>query len=486
MYMYLSQYLIIIAGECRAFQSLPLNYSMTETILIEHGWVSSAKECDIFNQYFSSKYLLLYRAIARPQSTAFKHDRVFFTVYSNKGKGIRFVCRKNSALPTVNFQSEKGAGCSSKMSIIYFELAFSEEFLIVTKGGLNAKTSVLMIEPSQKESVLAECAHSLESPKELSRSTGGILVHHGDSDLIPTICGGEAADTGLVNEMCHSLSDPKSHRQYSGILKEKRIGAASLVIGNGTTLWVTGGYNYNSYFYTYFDSTEIVELDGPESGEGDGHHFISRHGPSLPRKLCLHCLAKVGHNIAILVGGYKKMHGSEGKLFTEELTWLVNLETMAWTLLAQMNTARSNHVCGVIKDVRAIKIVVAAGGNKLASGNFQSIKTVELLVIDEEKWEYGPYLPVAMRDASCVTSSDQRRMYVVGGITGDDITNAGYQKLSSIFELQCPTSLDCYWMTVYQMSRPMYQGLVFVLPADSIQATWEPTVQCPSLGMIVL
>ncbi len=50
----------VVLGECRTLLPLSLDNALTETILIDHGWVSSAKDCGSFLDHFVSKWVSEY------------------------------------------------------------------------------------------------------------------------------------------------------------------------------------------------------------------------------------------------------------------------------------------------------------------------------------------------------------------------------------------------------------------------------------------
>ncbi len=423
------------------------------------------------------------------------------TVYSNNAKTVRFICRKYEALLSSDSKANTGNYLHIIPSILLYYLIqclVEDEFIIVTNGGPSAKTQVFNVIEQGSEydgthsrrSDLVECAHSLESPQEVDWGTGGFLVHDKKDNYTAIICGGRDTDDSTIeNGFCFSHNDPNIQRQFSGALSETRIGAASLIIDGGPLLWITGGKNSK---HGSFSSTEIVQLVESQ--------FVSRAGPSLPRDLHHHCLEKIGPEVAILIGGLTSYQTTGDYIVVyNHISWSVNLETMAWTLQAQLTTPRQKHVCGVIRiaegdDSGDQVIIVAAGGDReWHDGSVVVQQSVEFLVWDSinedgdslmySNWEAGPNLPLAVRDASSITTANQNRMYVVGGSTGA-YNEVNFMQLSIILELSCPSMAACAWTNVYEMDRPMSKGIMFSVPTKPMTGNMIPDVSCPMLDQI--
>ncbi len=300
---------------------------------------------------------------------------------------------------------------------------------------------------------------------------------HGSDNFKSIICGGEEVDDFSENEMCYSLSELSHRLQHPGKLQASRIGAASLVINNGTSFWITGGKDNNHLFQT----SEIVELT--ETGDS----LITREGPTLPKKLRHHCLTRVGPSIAIMVGG-DKCQDDTGHCF-EQSSWSINLDSMIWSLQGPLNMAREKHACCVLKDSsdpdNARKIIVASGGDGWMLDSRQVLRSVETLIVEDESfltWEHGPNMPMAIRDTASVTNADQLKMFIIGGSTSQH-ESIDFEVLSTIFELQCP-GLQCHWQLVFEMSKPSFKGLAFILPSTVMSAKWKPDIACPHFGNV--
>ncbi len=366
-----------------------------------------------------------------------------------------------------------------------------DQLLIVTNGGTNTKTQVLKFGSFGDEAVAVEevheCANSLEFQKELQWATGGVIAVN--EEIV--ICGGTEVESSAENQMCFSHGDSHVHKlAQTGALRETRIGAASLVIDNGTTLWITGGHNSKNRLQT----TETVTMDPKTTG------LVVALGLNLPKTLSYHCLTKVSDGLAFLTGGEKyevtDQTGEDLEVYSEGLSWSINFNTMSWTTESQMEIPRSRHSCGALKDSMSSdssrKVIVVAGGETKQYGEQEVLQSVELLVIEDKasfmvssrqglEWAQGPYLPAPILDAASVVTADQLKMYVIGGSTYVQGI-AEFQPLATIYEFHC-SDLQCEWKQVYEMRRSMTGGLAFFMPSDSIEADLtQHDAKCPKFN----
>ncbi len=271
----------------------------------------------------------------------------------------------------------------------------------------------------------------------------------GGSDFSVLVCGGQEEKTNVKHDQCHILNgDPTDWPTSGGVLQVPRVGAASLVTDNRTSLWVTGGFNNDKLA---LETTEFVKLQDST--------LESSYGPNLPNPdgLKYHCLEKTGSASAIVIGGQDKSNRSQS------LTWSVDIATMAWKLTGSLNTNKSRHACGVLRDESEQgKLIVVAAGGVTEKGFLTS--TVELLILRDDNnaadkidpvWRLGPNLPTQVSNAASATTSGQQKLFVIGG----------KQDSSSVFELQCDL-LDCFWktMTVHGWTSPTANSLALSLP----------------------
>ncbi len=339
-------------------------------------------------------------------------------------------------------------------------------------GFLGESTSRSKIEVIRlAEDMTMRCAHSLTIATVLSDATGSIMFHKGEP--VPVVCGGINSFTQVVNQMCYSLSDP--FEQYSGPMLSPRVGAASLVIDDGRTLWVTGGYSDS----TIYKTTSYTQIGGSNStlasvGSGEDLIFSRRY----------HCMAKIDQSTAILLGGKSK----DGKF--QYMTWSIDINVMEWRPKMSLNTGRSRHVCGVLKDLSLpdMKYVIAAGGE--ASDGIVT-DTVEVVIVPENgsnfhsnfaPWEYGPKLPEAISNPVGSTTGNQSKILVIGGSTSSE--HPAVLGTSSVYVMSC-SALQCQWGKLdYEISRPdANNGLALMLPPTNPMEVRSSQFECKAVNM---
>ncbi len=358
-----------------------------------------------------------------------KHE--FFLAYSNKDNTVRITCplQANS------------------------NITGNEVFMVTVSSWANES----FIEVFEWNDVgdLWKCTHTMTSYNKLLKDgTGGVLSSQSLENFTIVICGGQTlddsnSDLASNNEGCITVSEQYS--KASGSLFIPRIDAASLVIDNGNSLWVTGGYDGVSSL----SASELIQPhDDPDptliSFSEKQRLLYSRRG---------HCLVKIGPNVAILTGGVSNYFKREDKTLT------VNISTMDWKEKVPLNIGRSNHACGVLIDLESqMKIAVTAGGTE----NGIMTNSVEILKAESEEqfhnsvrmWEFGPNLPDAMSDAASASTADQGTMFVIGGTTSNNDDGSTY-----VHMLQC-ADLQCQWTKLdRELIAPSSHGLAFLLPS---------------------
>ncbi len=252
---------------------------------------------------------------------------------------------------------------------------------------------------------------------------------------LPIICGGSS------NDKCYLLNteDSSSLPKVVGIMREQRMGAASVAVKNRSTLWLTGGHRQLENEAT--DKTEWINvsmaLSSPES---------LAKGLNLPMPLAYHCLQMVSPDLAILFGGSDWNEGSESSGLSSTWTLDITSGQSIWAPREPMEMGRYKHSCGVIRDVNSssrTRFVVAAGGS---TNNVDKITdSVEFLKVYENEadninvtWEKGPRLPTPLIEAASATTMDQAMVILAGGRgVGEDLSNY-------IFSLRCALGV-CWW-----------------------------------------
>ena len=201
----------------------------------------------------------------------------------------------------------------------------SNHFLIYIDGWTQSRVIVLKLD--QEDSSVTECAHTLIPPENrLIRSTGGILFIPGTAgenhDIpIAVVCGGEfglyisASSNNVPNKHCMILNKHKPPANAiartssslsmafqlsaggTGSLNTQRLGAASVVVDGGRTLWVTSGSGQGtSEFVSLSKNPDIISL--PTNGLGPAFSLTD------------HCLEKISPGVAVLIGGKNSESGS--------------------------------------------------------------------------------------------------------------------------------------------------------------------------------
>ncbi len=273
----------------------------------------------------------------------------------------------------------------------------------------------------------------IHAPYKASKTTGGVLnLKHSEAvPPVPTpvICGG-VTNIGQVVKECFRLG----HDQPLGRLVVDRFRSASIVTGNGSTLWITGGYSYHK---GYEDSTEWIQVSE------DHLSLTASEGVKLPEALADHCLVKIDERLALLYGG-------ESMDIITGHTWTIDLGNLTggWTQLTSLTTPRSGHICGVVRDASSkfLKVVVAAGGDLRKDVN-DPTNNVELYQInhhdnDNREWIAGPTLPYKLRSAASATTQDQTVLIVAGGRLVD-LLYIGRILLFQCSDMICEWKLHC-------------------------------------------
>ncbi len=293
---------------------------------------------------------------------------------------------------------------------------------------------------------LSKCIHSLKTTKNLANPTGGVVAFQGDS--VPIVCGGQEFGSVTENDNCFSLSSQPSD-QIVATSNAARVGAASLVINNGKSIWLTGGFQEGFFLY----STETV-MQNSTSG--------SVEGLVLPVTVAHHCLERIDKHSAILIGGqeFGNSHGDN--------VHIVHFETMDWSKLDSLNLGRRKQVCGVLEDLSSpgMQTVVVAGGD--TSAGFVT-NSVELLNLNKDlnsfgTWNLGPDLPESIGDgAASFTTPDQQKFLVISGRSFTVFSN-----VNNVYELQCPDS-QCQWKKLaLEMKSLAANGLTVMVTAPNL------------------
>ncbi len=250
---------------------------------------------------------------------------IIYKEYSTHGGRYNFICPSNTSTLTMQ-PIEIQAEPTGKFEICYKKKRFhassyqeSGNFIIYVDGWTQSSVVVLKLD----DDVVVECAHAIVPPeKGITQATGGVLTlpdnqdseegtRTGDSFII--VCSGEEVNL-VPNDMCTILRDQRSEKETAahsdgsdavlsagGFLNNDRIGAASLVIDKGTSLWVLGGSDGDNDVQK---DSEIVTIVGHDNNSSIVFQ-TNLVGHNLPQKLVHHCLVAIGPEVAIATGGKK-------------------------------------------------------------------------------------------------------------------------------------------------------------------------------------
>lgn len=263
-------------------------------------------------------------------------------------------------------------------------------------------------------------------PNNIRKATGGLI-----GEKYPLICGGALTDA------CHVIG---KGNQVVAQLMEQKYEASSLVIGGGSALWVTGGYNLDHRVQT----TEIVELN--QSGD----FGVVRQGPQLPKALFGHSMVLINESLAMVIGGSTNIAIGN--------TYFYNFDSKSWSNGPGLSKDRSHHDSAMITDKGTGKqYVVVAGGTGV--GHDGDLDSVEFLDVSSPiAWRVGPKMPKALTLHKMVSLNDS--VVVIGGFDG-----FSYQ--SAIYELTC-SRLNCQWETLSQSLEHARTNFVAMLIPDQV------------------
>ena len=152
------------------------------------------------------------------------------------------------------------------------------------------------------------CKNWPDFPLSVTGAFGGFI---GDSVII---CGGRSAPPGTkAFDECYSLTSEKI--TFITHMSVKREAAASIVL-NGTTLWITGGTDYEwdvstgSYIGSgYLSSTEYVTISK------------TMPGPDMPIALEGHTMVAINKTCSMIIGG---SHGEAANYCLENFFYVRN------------------------------------------------------------------------------------------------------------------------------------------------------------------
>ncbi len=255
-------------------------------------------------------------------------------------------------------------------------------------------------------------------PLAIVRTTYGVLYDMKGRPIL-LVCGGKDQH-GQVRDECYYYNAEVSNNwvQARDKLLEKRQNAAGIVIDNGKTLWVTGGWQDRKRLR----STSLVTILDAQQGS-----FSVQPGPPLPLGVDQHCLVKLNSTTAMLIGGYN------GNSLTSTYYLDIPSETTRTTSRSiqgpSLSIGRDSFSCGVLDhpEDRNGQVVFAVGGRDSREG--RSFSSVERLVVGSNQWIRGPdiYQGEKIQSAAGVTSHDGKTFLLAGGWTSNGYSSSIYK-----------------------------------------------------------
>ncbi len=288
---------------------------------------------------------------------------------------------------------------------IFVTIDNSELFLIV--GGEVMPGSYVSVEAVLFGDESRICNTSgVNYPQKISSASAAVWVHPKTNKTVPIICGGNDPRHTLTKwNTCHFLSfqngtDQWNWTQVDPVLTQARDQAASIVIDNGKTLWITGG---TKAYYQGLRSTELISiLDQDDESESS---FAIQAGPDLPLDIYGHCLVKLNSSTAMLIGGQWAARRFKKSTYLLSIPQSGSNKESARPIKGPwLNVARSEHTCGVLRDHLDRQVVIAGGRG-----------STEMLVVGSgQDWTPGPPCPTETA-SSTTTTVDGKKLLVFGG-----------------------------------------------------------------------
>ena len=269
--------------------------------------------------------------------------------------------------------------------------------------------------------------------------------------MVPIVCGGDDALNG--DNRCFYLSDSKRWIQLEPRMTVKREDAASIVINNGKSLWITGGLYSGS-------TTEILTLTSGRRISASSFSFEA--GPDLPRYLRGHCLVKLSSSTAMLIGGRgKDMNGDWSNI---NATYFLDIPSSSENAIVRgpdLIHPRYHHACGVLDNPGDGngQVVIVAGGQYRVS------KSTEIWAVGSQGWTRGPDLPKGVWQSQGITSPDGKSFLLLGG---DDGTDYPLFATAAIYKLDYNSNSGGWqWTKLDQELKVAREGHVAMLVPDS-------------------
>ena len=261
-------------------------------------------------------------------------------------------------------------------------------------------------------------------------------------------------------------TSPNKWFQLDQTLSQRRYGAASIVIDNGKTLWITGGKSSQGYL----KSTEFVTLKDDSTDLNPSSSFSIQPGPDLPIATAHHLLIKLNSTTAMLIGGDNASspdwpdYQKDGLNYLHlKSTYFLDIPRVVESTKATVSSVRgpdfqqpsSSLMAGVLNDP-------ADGNRRMVVLVGEIYNKTEFLMLDQldQGWTPGPDKPKAVGSSAGVTTPDGKSFLVIGG-SNNRMTTDPY-----IYQLQHQNG--CWkWSQLEQKLRVPRQNHIALVVPDS-------------------
>ncbi len=270
----------------------------------------------------------------------------------------------------------------------------------ITDEEVNAKVEVLdLIGRDNKNTEYFDCNPVPDYPCQVQAASGGLL------DVDPVICGGAGLDDSQVNgcsRQCYAFQN--GVWKSTSILVQDRIASSAQEVGEDEGgLLILGGQGAME--------AEIIALG--EDGEALN---------ASPEGFTHHCSVKIDAETILVIGGI-----TDG--MASARTFYYNISIDQWFAGPSLNSARSNHACGILEDEN---VVVVVGGEDVSV-----VESVELLDLDDpEAFTFGNSILMTRYGGQLVQDPGEAGgLILVGGTDGKN-------EFTDLLRLKCST---CFW-----------------------------------------
>ena len=332
--------------------------------------------------------------------------------------------------------------------LMLFHFTVSHKLLVISGyQNTNYRDDVVKTEVIDLDDATNACQNQPNFPVKTHGSTAGLIEVLGRNGAL--VCGGTYPFN--LDPICYAIFDDATNVIGMSI---HRAHAASVLINN-TNLWVTGGLTPSNplepleELYS-LSSTEVI----------DAQYKTHTQGPKLPQKLFRHCALSINQKEVMILGGYQgdTIWDAQGI----STTYFYHFDH-GWRLGPDMMVARGDFGCTILEAQNGLKFVVAAGGANKGLLDPQYLKSTELYSLTENRWFWGPDLPLNLVAHSMV--SLENKVYVIGGFTPGGNSWLGITQ-SKIYEMD--ENMDQWTQMEQQLSEARSYASVLVVPDSMV------------------